>query len=127
MHEDAPIKVEILGYKKFEVVEALFNKLFSNVLDGDVRLGSNPNFLTRIGVPVAYDRSCDDRRFARSGRTLNYDNSIVVLVREDLLDSSTLRGIEIAGEMHRDCFPLPFELGPQWLLLGKPQGLEERI
>ena len=72
--------MEILGYKESEIAEALFKELFSNVLDCNVRLGSDPDTLTRFGVVMAYHRGCDDRRLTRPGRILNHDNSIVVLV-----------------------------------------------
>ena len=72
--------MEIPGYKEFEIAEAFSNELFGDVLDCNVRLGSDPNTMTGFGVVMAYHRGCDDRRLTRPGRTLNHDNSIVILV-----------------------------------------------
>lgn len=94
----APIIMEILGHKKFELPKVRIDELFSNVLDCDIGLGSNPNTLIRIGVVVAYHRGCDNRRFTRSGRTLNHDDSIVVLIRQYPLDGCALRGIKLRGD-----------------------------
>ena len=86
--------MEILGYEEFKSAKTLFDELFSDVLDCDVGMGSNPNILTRVGVVVAYDRGCDNRRFASSGRTLDCDDSIFVLIRQYPLHGCVLRGVE---------------------------------
>jgi hypothetical protein len=119
--------MEILGHKEFKFAKALFDELFSDVLDCDVGMGSNPNLLIGFGVVVTYDRGCDNRGFASSGRTLDYDDSIVVLIRQYPLHGCALRVIEVTWKVHRKCTPFPFGFGPHWSLLRKPQGLKERI
>ena len=79
-HDDAPIVMEIPGHKEFELIKALFDELLSDIFDCDIRLGSDPDTRTRIGLVIAYHRGCNNRRFARSGGAVDHDDSIVILV-----------------------------------------------
>ena len=94
----APIEMKVLRDKQLEVVETHFRQLFSNVLDGNIRLGDQPHrLLTGPRIDQALCGTRNHGRLPSPRWSLNKNETMGVGVTKDGLDGSPLRGVKLLG------------------------------